>query len=1056
MKRQCLSSKRNKKGFTILELLIGLAIAAIVMLAIYGIFILTYRTYLGQESIADIQEDLRIAIEQMTREMRMAGLKLASYNSLTPTPPSIEEASPTRFRFTAGDMEKDGTQDRIEYSFENGNLMRTFQEYTGGAWQPPQSQAKQVIARNILSLNFRYFDVSNSEIFPGTDTTLTEQVRRVEISLTLETPLIDPILGKKVQRTIVVDVKLRNMGVEERGADIIPPSAPTGLTSTDPGECTKLVLKWNPNPEADVAGYRIYYKPHGSGTYTNIVDAGNTTTYILKDTLTTPLLMGVTYDIAIAAYDYAGNSSALSTPISGTAYPSDTTPNDNTAPFPPSIISATSDSGSVKITWNPSASADVAGYNVYKSSDNGVSWTKLTAAPLSTEVTSYTDTNVITCPAYPYIYKVTAIDCVPNEDFASAMNIYGTGDPMSGSPLGANTYPSDTIPPSDPSSFQAAAGDSEVYLSWINPTESDFAGVRIMVKYFLGDPNYSTFPANKDDGELVYQTNLDSRPEAKNPGQSLTYRHGGLVNNTRYNYRAFSYDRCGNFSAGAVSAASALPCGDASYPGPPSEPLNLTASSCGNVTLKWQAPASNAGDLIGYNIYRSTTPNAKITGIKLNTSPVTTKEFVDTTAVEGGTYYYQVTALDCVLPAHNESLPSNEVVVHAGGLTRDESVVIRSFGGSVDNPNNIYHNFVSFGIQNTSSTELTMALATVTWAINTDNIRLGRVYMKPATQTTRILNNEPYKVSGFEFSLTQAGTTLNISTGSEGRTRVIFEFTDPSGNPVDMRGNIIEVTFKYYKDGILCTSPLIRFTVPYGPTINPVTQSEPMPGTVCSPSPGDITVEAGKSVTVIAYVTPYPGTIIPSGGVKLHYLIQSVKTSTPPPPGSSYTILTMTPIIITPSGEGYYYATIPVATGKRVWFYIVATDDQDNSEMVPGVNPLNPSEFRAYVYDEKSSFSINLSACWISVAEKKVKVTVSLKDQDGNAVSGASVNAVLSQTNTGTIYNITLSETSTQGTYQATSPVFPNSSDPVNVSVTVTKTLFTTGTANTFCSTICP
>lgn len=1051
-----LNRGKNKEGFTILELLIGLAIAAIVMLAIYGIFILTYKTYLGQESIADIQEDLRVAIEQMTREMRMAGLKLASYNALVPQPPSIEEASPARFRFVAGDMEKNGTQDRIEYAFENSSLIRTFQEYVGGAWEPPQSQAKQVVARNIVALNFRYYDVSNNEIFPGTDTTLTEQVRRVEISITVETPLKDPILGKKLQRTIVTDVRLRNMGVEERGADVIPPSTPTGLTSKDPGECTKLVLKWNANPETDIAGYRIYYRPYGAASYTNIIDAGNTTTYILQDTLMTPLLNGVTYEVAVAAYDYAGNSSPLSAAIHGTAYPADTTPNDTTAPSPPPIISATSTSGSVKITWSPSSSADVAGYNVYRSTDNGSSWTKLTSTPLTSDTTSYTDTNVITCPTYPYIYRVTAIDCVPNENFADAMNIQGTGDPTSGSPLGANTYPSDTVPPSDPSSFQAAAGDSEVYLSWINPAEADFAGVRVMVKYILGDPNYSTFPSNKDDGELVYQSNLDPRPGVKNPGQTITYRHGGLMNNTRYNYRAFAYDRCGNFSAGAVSAASALPCGDASYPGPPSEPLNLTATSCGNVRLTWQAPTSNAGDLIGYNIYRSTTPGARSTGTKLNTSPVTTNEFVDTTAIEGGTYYYQVTALDCVLPVHNESSPSNEVTVHTGGLTRDESAVIKSFGGSVDNPNTIYHNFVSFVIENTSSTQLTMALATVTWAINTDSIRLGRVYMKPAMQTIRLLNNEPYKVSGFEFSLTQAGTTLNIPTGSEGRTQVIFEFTDPSGNPVDMRGNIIEVTFKYYKDGVLCASPLIRFTVPYGPAVNPVTQSEPSPGTICSTSIGDVTVKANRSVVITAYVSPYPGTTIPSGGVKLYYLIQSVKTSTPPLPGSGYTVLTMNPVFVNSSGEGYYEATIPQATGRRVWFYIVATDDQGNSEMVPGVNPLNPSEFRAYVYDEKSSFTINLAACWTTVAEKKVRVTVSLTDQDGNIVSGASVSAVLKQTATNTLYIITVPETLTPGKYQATSPVFPNSSDPVDVTVTSIKTLFSTGVATGVCSTVCP
>ena len=63
-----------------------------------------------------------------------------------------------------------------------------------------------------------------------------------------------------------------------------------------------------------------------------------------------------------------------------------------------------------------------------------------------------------------------------------------------------------------------------------------------------------------------------------------------------------------------------------------------------NVTLFWQAPSQNGSPISGYNIYRSTAPGAET--LLASIAPATT--FTDTTAANGSTYYYEVSAVNGV------------------------------------------------------------------------------------------------------------------------------------------------------------------------------------------------------------------------------------------------------------------------------------------------------------------------------------------------------------------------------------------------------------------------
>jgi prepilin-type N-terminal cleavage/methylation domain-containing protein len=64
---------RARKGLTLIELLVAMAISAVLIAAMYRTFIGQHRTYTVQEQVVDMQQNARVAINRMMREIRMAG-----------------------------------------------------------------------------------------------------------------------------------------------------------------------------------------------------------------------------------------------------------------------------------------------------------------------------------------------------------------------------------------------------------------------------------------------------------------------------------------------------------------------------------------------------------------------------------------------------------------------------------------------------------------------------------------------------------------------------------------------------------------------------------------------------------------------------------------------------------------------------------------------------------------------------------------------------------------------------------------------------------------------
>jgi prepilin-type N-terminal cleavage/methylation domain-containing protein len=73
MKMHLNRTLKNKNGVTLIELLIALVISALLIAALYRTFIGQQKTYIVQEQVVDTQQNVRVAINKMMRDIRMAG-----------------------------------------------------------------------------------------------------------------------------------------------------------------------------------------------------------------------------------------------------------------------------------------------------------------------------------------------------------------------------------------------------------------------------------------------------------------------------------------------------------------------------------------------------------------------------------------------------------------------------------------------------------------------------------------------------------------------------------------------------------------------------------------------------------------------------------------------------------------------------------------------------------------------------------------------------------------------------------------------------------------------
>ncbi len=120
---QNLHIKESNQGFTLVELMITLAMSGIIVAAIYSAYIIQQKTYYTQGQVVEMQQNIRASLELMSSEIRMAG-----YDPTGKAGASITSATRTQLAFSqdlngngslnpAAVSPNDNPNENIAYSF---------------------------------------------------------------------------------------------------------------------------------------------------------------------------------------------------------------------------------------------------------------------------------------------------------------------------------------------------------------------------------------------------------------------------------------------------------------------------------------------------------------------------------------------------------------------------------------------------------------------------------------------------------------------------------------------------------------------------------------------------------------------------------------------------------------------------------------------------------------------------------------------------------------------------------------------------------------------------
>jgi prepilin-type N-terminal cleavage/methylation domain-containing protein len=182
-------------GFSMIELLIVIAILAVLFTFMYKGFERLNRYYTTENVKANTQQSARIGVEMMVQDIRLAGL-----NPLGTAGAGIVAATPTSLHFTA------------DVNFD-GDVADPFEDITyalnGTRLQQTNHLGTETLLEDVSTLGFRYFDTNDNLIpFPIDDAGELAAIRTVEIALSL-----NRLAGRdgSVSRTYTTRVRCRNL-----------------------------------------------------------------------------------------------------------------------------------------------------------------------------------------------------------------------------------------------------------------------------------------------------------------------------------------------------------------------------------------------------------------------------------------------------------------------------------------------------------------------------------------------------------------------------------------------------------------------------------------------------------------------------------------------------------------------------------------------------------------------------------------------------------------------------------------------------------------------------
>jgi prepilin-type N-terminal cleavage/methylation domain-containing protein len=239
---------RRIDGFTLAELILAIFIGAVLMAAVYSAMISGQKSSAGVERKVAAQQDVRAALEIMAMEVGMASynpnfvsgtalwINPASCIGATANPQykGIQVATPTAITVEM-DIGENGSigggdaNEVIGYVYDAAKQEITRSTNCGAA-QPflgadPATAAAGTrtvtVMNNTVPINngantpavFRYYDSSGTELYPDTTPANIPNIRRIDITLAVQTEQVDPGTNAYRQMIYSTSVLVRNHAI---------------------------------------------------------------------------------------------------------------------------------------------------------------------------------------------------------------------------------------------------------------------------------------------------------------------------------------------------------------------------------------------------------------------------------------------------------------------------------------------------------------------------------------------------------------------------------------------------------------------------------------------------------------------------------------------------------------------------------------------------------------------------------------------------------------------------------------------------------------------------
>ena len=197
------------RGFTLIELMVTMAVASIVMAAIFSVYTGLTRSYTTQNAAADVQQAVRATIDFVVDDIMMAG-----YDPGHKAGAGFVDARGDYMEFTSNrNWKGDGIKknniiddtvpyERIIYQYDSG--LNTF------SYQKLASEGLEPLINNVTGLSFVYLDANGNPLADPVPPANLDDIRTVVISITVAEPA-----GREgmIERKYTTQVRCRNMGI---------------------------------------------------------------------------------------------------------------------------------------------------------------------------------------------------------------------------------------------------------------------------------------------------------------------------------------------------------------------------------------------------------------------------------------------------------------------------------------------------------------------------------------------------------------------------------------------------------------------------------------------------------------------------------------------------------------------------------------------------------------------------------------------------------------------------------------------------------------------------